>query len=270
MKKIILFFFIFISLCSYAQLPKYYSVTLSEDSLYSEQKRSFVLDFFLCENSEYEMRLTENTTSRGYYDENTGASIGHSEEIYYYISYGKYEINNDTLLLTDLYTHHKMVYKFDNSYAKIFGVDNVYIEPIKTFPFLINKIFTDWEQLYHIHYEVECDEMFDGIPIEIEERISDFIKEGTQENSLEKGQYSFGTWNIKLFDDEKYEVSLELNLFDSKLDLLLFIGTWKREENILMLWDTNLEHQFYGLILEDGIELLLFYIYNSAIFKKEK
>jgi hypothetical protein len=233
-------------------------------------KKSFSLDFFVCENSEYEMRLTRNSTSKGYYDENTGASIGHSDEIYYYISYGKYEINNDTLLLTDSYTHHQMVFKFDNTYAELFGKENMYVEPIKAFPFLMDKIFTDWEQQHDAHYEVECGEMFNEVSIEINKRISDFKKESAIEYLLEKGNYYWGSYEITLTGNERYELRLNLNKFDnSKLNLLLFSGTWKRDGNILILWDTNFEHQFYGLIWEDGIELLLFAIYDSPIFKRE-
>jgi len=183
------------------------------------------------------------------------------ESLYYYISNGSYKIKNDTLLLTDSYTHHQMAYKFDSVYA----------DPVKTFPFMMEYTFTDFGKMYDYYYDwVKCDLSNEfSIPVEIEKRISDFKKENTQENPLEQGKYFWGPYEIK-FTDERYTLNLNLNVHNSsKLELLFFTGKWEREGNILTLWDTNFDHQFYGLIREDGIDLLIFAIFDTLVFKRE-
>ena len=264
-QKILLIILMCIVSYSYAQLTKYYSVTIkkSDENYYgSFRSYSYDIEFFLCKDGNYEMRLDENY-----------ASTIDDHVMYYFISYGKYVIKNDTLILTDSYTHHQMMFKFDNSYAELFEKDNIYMEPVKTFPFLMDKVFTDWEQLHHTHYNVECGEMFGNVPIEIEEKISNFRKESTQAIPLEIGKYWFGSYVIELTDENKYEIHLYFDLCDSQnstdsLILLFFTGKWERDGNILTLWDTNFEHQFYGLIREDGIELLLFR-WQDVIFRKD-
>ena len=254
MKKNIVFCVLISTIfCSYAQLTKYYSVTIkkSDENYYGIfRSYSYDLKFYLCECGNYYIRLDENST---------GSMDAHTT--LYYISYGSYKIKNDTLLLTDSYTHHQMIFKFDDTYA----------EPVKVFPFMMDYVFTDLGKIQDYYYNwVKCD-LFDEfpIPIEIEKRISDFKKENTQENPLEQGKYFWGPYEIK-FTDERYKLSLNLNVpNNSKLELLFFIGKWEREGNILTLWDTNFEHPFYGLIREDGIDLLIFAIYDSLIFKKE-
>ena len=237
-KIIIICVFSGIISCSYAQLAKFYSINIANDS---KNIQTYDLAFVLCEYEKYAMWLVES------YDETW----------YYFISEGKYKVNDDTLILTDFYTHHQMKYKFDNPY----------VYPVITFPFMTGKVFIDYGQ----RDSAKCEII--KVPQSAKE-ISDFKKENNQEYTLEKGLYKFFKWKIELADDNKFEIHLNVDLYytrnsDSSLDLLLFTGTWKRDGNILLLWDTNFEHQFYGFIREDGIELPGFSFFKEPVFKKE-
>jgi len=239
-KKYIFCVLVSIISCSFAQPVKYYSINIAKDfkGLYY-----YNLDISLCEDDRYNIYLISDNS----------CSIG-SVMWHYYISEGIYKIKNDTLILTDLYTNHKVIYKFDNPY----------LYPVKTFPFMMDKVFIDYGQIF----SAMCKNIRNDFLTE--EKVSAFKRENSQENPLEKGIYWFSKWTIELSDNEKYELRLQnLHLDDSTFDLLLFTGTWRRDGNILLLWDTNFEHQFYGLIREDGIELLGFSFFDDPVFKKE-
>jgi hypothetical protein len=244
--------------CSYAQLEKYYSVNIKEfEDNYdrSYNGHSYDLKISLCKDGNYEIWLVSTSLSGLYFDDDD--MISDEIVFYYYISDGGYEIKNDTLFLTDSYTHYQMVYKFDTTC----------VYPVKTFPFLKNKIFSDISQIYYS--PPKCSEVFEEIT-SIEEKVSEFRETNIQENLLTKGSYWFHyKYEIKLSEDNKYELILgNLDIDYFTFDLLLFSGTWKRDGNILYLWDTNFEHQFYGLIRKDGIEFLFNRWWNDWVLKK--
>jgi hypothetical protein len=258
-QKIMICAFVSIMACSYAQLTKSYSETIAEGSINSGQTTwECEIEFSLCEDGKYELRLNNTHHSMVWYDETTGRPMYSVNTLYYSISEGKYEVQNDTLFLTDTRTHHRIVYTFEHPYC---------IKPVKTFPFLINKIFTD-EQVDYTYYSYDCDEFVDFVPTKIETRVEEFKKENTQEYFIAKGRYSSGPLTMELKNEEEYEISFKFDTFESKIDILLFSGTWKRDGNILYLWDTNFEHQFYGLIREDGIEFLFSRWWNDWVLKK--
>ena len=96
-------------------------------------------------------------------------------------------------------------------------------------------------------------------------------------NPLKAGLYQYGYFfNVKLDIDNKYEFSfkvwedsLKCGSSEPYYYLIISTGTWDRQGNILTLWDTNLQHKFYGLIRKDGsIELLFFRWVEDMVFKK--
>jgi len=251
-QKIIICAFVCFVSCSYAQLVKSYSETIATEFI-DGITRKIDIEFFLCEDGKYELRLNDTYSGRLLNYDLTWEA--HSiNTVYYGISEGKYEIRNDTLFFTDLDTHHQMVYTLDHHYMK----------PVKTFPFLQNKIFTD-EQEDYTYYSHDCYEFSFDVPIKNEKKIKKFKKANTQEYLLEKNRYSWGPLTIELNKDAKFEISLIFDLSDSKIDLLLFSGIWSRRGNILTLWDTNFEQQLFGLIREEGIELLINRWWNDFV-----
>jgi len=221
------------------RIPKHYS--LDDFSKYS-------LYFSLCENGKYKIILLEN------YNPAFITSFSISE--------GNYKIKNDTLLLTDSFTENKLLYQLDSAFIK----------PVKTYPFMREIIFKD----HYKEYNVEKNNI--SKKITIEKIVSDFEETNIQNNPFEEGAYRYdmigARFELKLNEEKKYEFNLKVMdefPIDSKLELYLVfsIGTWERKGNILVLCDTNLQHNFYGLIRRDGtIEFLFFRWGEDMIFKK--
>ena len=179
----------------------------------------------------------------------------------YTISIGRYEVKNDTILLTDSYTRCKMSFQLDSC-----------LIPIKTYSFMKEIVYKN----YYICGKMEKNNL---VEIIAEKLASDFEAESTKNNPFTEGFYRYEFYRgerfeIKLDKDNKYEFcfkAFEESFLSSKLDLYLVIstGTWERQGNILTLWDTNLQHKFYGLIRKDGtIEFLFFRWTVDMIFKK--
>jgi hypothetical protein len=180
-----------------------------------------------------------------------------------YISEGNYEVKNDTIAFTDPYTHHQLLYRLDSTS----------LNPVKTYPFMEEIIFKDYYKVCRI----ENSNIGEEIPVE--KIVSNFEKTNTQNNHFEEGTYKyesfFGTrFELNLNSDKTYEFNFkEKEIYPLSLDnqLVLYLvfstGTWERKGEILMLWDTTLQHQFYGLIREDGIELL-FFRWENVVFKR--
>jgi len=246
MKKIlILCILISWVLHSYPQLIRLYSIDLPKYSS-SESLSEFSLSFSLDMNGNYDISMR-----------NYNPSI----IMDYPISDGNYDIRNDTLILTDSYTHNQLFYKLDSSS----------VTPLKTYPFMKEIVFKDYYKIANITKNVNED-------ISIEKIISDFETKNNQNNPFEEGIYTDkgfldSRYELKLSNDKKYVFSFkeeELYPLSRKLQLHLIFsaGTWEREGNVLLLWDTNFEHHFYGLIREDGIELL-FFRWEDVVFKKK-
>jgi len=244
-KTFMLCLFASIIFCSSAQFIRHYMINLPK--YYSPDKFSeYWLHLKLCENGNYEISS----------DNYNGCLI-----MSHYISEGKYEIHNDTILLTDSYTQHQLLYRLNNTS----------LIPIKTYPFMKEIVFKDYNKI------CRTEKNNIGHKIPIEKRISNFEKTNTQNNHFEEGIYVYKSigarFEMKFDSEKKYEFSFKLegvDVLSSNLELYLifFTGTWECKGNILTLWDTNFQHQFYGLIREDGIEILVFPIEN-IVFRKE-
>jgi hypothetical protein len=164
------------------------------------------------------------------------------------------------------YMRHWKFYQFDSSCIK----------PINTFPFLKDFVFKMGigfcfpEEEEHIIAENSTEII-----------AKDYEEANIDHYHFEAGIYKYllpdsARFEIELNEDKKYELRCKEE-FKSyfpeyiflKMDYLFSLGTWERKGNVLYLWDTNLEHQFYGLIRENGIELLFNREWKDLVFKKE-
>jgi hypothetical protein len=265
MKKIIiLFVLIFFISFSYAQLSRFYLIDLPKYSSPQTLSR-FQLKFFLCNDGRYYIHLEEKFNGTWYI---TG----------YTFSIGKYEVKKDVVLLTDSYTGSKMSFQLNSSNLK----------PLKVFPFMSNLVYNDF-----FTCSSSSDPLYSGLKeTTVEKFMKDFESKNTKSNPfkdrlLDNGHFIDGVYR---YEHEFYvNVWLEVELNKNKtyefryktweysptskkreLDLHIVIsaGTWERKGNILTLWDINLQHKFYGLIRENGIEFLFFRWVEDMVFKK--
>jgi len=266
MKKIlILLVQLFITFFSYAQFSRFYLIELPK---YSSPNKSsnYNLYFSLCKDGSYAVHIEENP----YFDMIlTGFTI----------SVGKYEIKKNTLVLIDSYTGCKMLFQIVNSFPdSLFSSPTKpvsLLKPYKTFSFMKNLVFDVSTpcgngELWYKMKEATAEKI-----------VYNFKIKNIKNNSFKEGLYRFEymhgeKFEIMLDKDNKYVFSIKFwkNFQFSvkeELDLYLVIssGTWERNGNIITLWDTNLQHKFYGLIREDGIEFLFFRWVEDMIFKKQ-
>jgi hypothetical protein len=230
---------------SYNLLSRFYSIDFPKSSS-SNSSIGCSFSLHLCKNGNYYIDLMY-----GDYEVHT----------IYPLSFGKYDIINDTVVLTDSYYKYQLLFQLDSC-----------LIPIQTYPFMKELVYKDYYKVCNLGGEKHKEE------IPIEKKIKDFKTANIHQcNRFEENIYryvSFGTrCELKLFFDNEYKLNFAVNsmsLFPSSMDLHLILstGTWERNGNILTLWDTNLQHNFYGLIREDGIELLFFRWVDDMIFKK--
>jgi len=249
-KTLILFALICTVSFSYAQLGRFYPINFPKYS-FPKGLSQFGFTLFLYKDGNYKIELEREPLSDVII---TG----------YTISIGKYVVKNNSIVLTDSYTGSKMLFQLGSSNLK----------PVKTFPFMKDIVFKEYYEYYR-----SSEPSYKMKETTAEKLVKEFEEKNIKNNPFTEGLYRFEYMRGERFDiilhNDKYEFSFKLweNLpFSVKveLDLCLIIstGTWERNGNILMLWDTNLQHKFYGLIREDGIELLFFRWVDDMIFIK--
>jgi len=238
---ILIFFTKFISY-SYAQLSNSYSIDIAK-----QKDLTYILDFNLYENGKFILDFTEMYII---HPTNVINSFGDAQIIKFPLYQGEYKLIKDTLILFDSFTHIQLVYLFNKNF----------LLPIKTFPFLKRKAFIDHGHRTTLGNRIEIENT------SIDKRIKDFEKINLQNNKFEDGVYVYQIdadtrFEIVLSDDKTYEFCFKSYQYISKLELCVNFssGTWKRNGNILKLWDTHLQHTYYGLIWESGIEFLFFH-----------
>ena len=182
--------------------------------------------------------------------------IGNLGIMHFHLSIGKYEINNNFLILTDSYTHHQFVYQLDNS--------NLY--PIKTYPFLMEKYLIDNGEKRSLE-----DEDYRENEIPAKKTISDLMKKKLQK--IIEGRYFFWKFQLELKRGNQFVLFFNKDSLGNldkqeELNLIFFTGKWKQKGNILILSDTNFQHTFYGLIQENGIEIFIFPM-KDVVFEKK-
>jgi len=235
---------------SYTQLNRFYSVGLS-GHFSSKKESTYNLYFSLCKDGNYDIHLERSPLG--------DVIIGG-----YTLSIGKYVVKNNTIFLTDSYTRCKMSFQLGSSSLK----------PLKTFPFMQEIAFKDYFVC------ARSEPFYKMKETTAEKLVSDFETKNIQNNPFKEGLYKckfYGDeWFYIILKDESNNYELGFKTlgefpYSNKLDICLTIstGTWERKGNILTLWDTNLQHTFYGLIRKDGsIELLFFRWMEDMVFKK--
>jgi len=249
---------------SYAQFSRFYIIDIPKYSS-STESSNYNLYFSLCKDGSYDVHIEENP----YFDMIlTGFTI----------SIGKYEVKKNTVVLTDSYTGCKMLFNIVNSFPDSLSFPPMkpvgLLKPFKTFPFMKNLVYDVY---------TPCG---NGAPwYKMKETTAEkIVKEYTSKNkkdiSFEKGVYRYGynsseKFEVVLDKNNKYEFrfkgwgySASSRKNELVLNILISSGTWEQNENIITLWDTNLQHKFYGLIREDGIEFLFFRWVEDMVFKK--
>lgn len=244
----------------YAQLLRHYYISLPK---YTRTNDYCNLVFSLCKNGSFTYNLNNDDMSEFMMD--------------YYTSKGNYEIKNNIVVFTDFYTHLQLQYQLDTCIKSVnlrmlYHPDSSCLKPVKTFPFMKDIVLKDYHAtcfnfLETKHIIKEC-------PAKIVAK--NYKKTKTKNFHFEDGNYRYYLsenirLEIELNENKKYEIRCkeEYRLFSEEMNLLFSFGIWQRKGNILMLWDTNLEHQFYGLIREDGIEVLFCRWWKDLVFKKE-
>jgi hypothetical protein len=162
------------------------------------------------------------------------------------LSYGKYFIKNDKVILVD--------YSHGFSLQLRFFMDDFVVE--KGFTFMKNKIFIHQRD----NYELECHTSNINITKQKQERntyqqshkILYPIYYGTYEspdNTSRDDKYSIYEtglgYEVQIKKENKYSVYYKR--------ILISEGTWERNRNELSLYDDNLQHPFYVLITEKGL-----------------
>jgi len=267
MKKILIFItLIFLISFAFAQLNRFYIIDLPKYS-YPNKSSNYNLYFSLCKDGSYDVHVEENHDFDMIF---TGFTI----------SVGKYEVKINTVVLTDSYTGCKMSFQIVNSFPNSQHFPPMkpvsLLKPLKTFPFMKNLVF-------YVYTPCKNGEPWYKMKETTSEKsVKDFEIKNIKNNSFKEGLYRFEyihgeKFEIMLDKDNEYQFSIKFwkklqFSVKEELDLYLIIssGTWECNGNILTLWDTNLQHKFYGLIREDGsIEFLFFRWVEDMIFKKE-
>ena len=241
---------------TYAQLTNSYSIIIDE----TETKKN-EYDHLIISNSLYVNLYEDHTYTIGIIDFHWSASlfdpsVGNVDIMTFYLSIGEYKTTNNFIILTDSYTHYQFLYQFDS----------LYLRPVKTYPFLMEKVFIDNGERTNL----EEKDNRETIPAK---RAIINTKKTNSQTKIKEGRYFFWKFELVLNKDNKFELFFKKKSLDnlnnqSELNLLFFTGKWKCKGKTLILGDTNFEHQFYGLIWEDGIELLVLPLPNP-IFKRE-
>jgi len=286
MKKILIIFaLINIITFSFAQQSWHHSIDLPNSSS-PKRMSSYTLYFSLCEDGNYDIHLEPHPN----YDSITGSYMVYMTGVT--LSMGKYEEKNNMLYLTDSYTGCKMLFQLVGSFKDSLTFPPVKVKsnvkPLQTFPFMKDLKYDSY---------IGCGSRAPWYEMK-ETTVEKIVKEFEANNTINHplmdkllasgafidGVYKFvpsffcsGRFEAKLDKDKKYEFSFKAREYPpssnkNELELYLIIssGTWERNGNILTLWDTNLQHKFYGLIRkDDSIEFLFFRWEEDMIFKKQ-
>jgi hypothetical protein len=241
---------------TYAQFANSYSIIIDR----TETKKN-EYDHLITSNSLYVSLYEDHTYTIGIIDFHWSASlfdssVGNMSIMAFHLSIGEYETTDNFIILTDSYTHHQFLYQFDS----------LYLRPLKTYPFLMEKVFIDDGE------RTNLEEKDSRETIPVKKAITD-IKKTNSQKKIKEGTYFYSRFQLVLHENNQFELFFKKESLDnlnnqSELNLLFFTGKWKCKGKILILGDTNFEHKFYGLIREEGIELFVFPM-EDIVFTKE-
>ncbi len=159
-----------------------------------------------------------------------------SDDFFYskYISYGFFTKKGDTLIFNDKLNSFKILALYKN--------DSITL--IKSFKWLLNKTYTFNSE---IEDSIPSSLMFKEFSYSLQKQNKYYNDSYNEIFKLRLGKYNtIGEWydELYLMPDKTYKLIFKR--------IVLSEGTWKRDKNIIELWDISLKHSFYLLIKRDG------------------
>lgn len=152
-----------------------------------------------------------------------------------FLSSGLYHWSNDSLYLENKKYGYDLIFR---------SLDSVTIQNVKGYPFIVDKCFTG-EMRY-----------LDDYPDYIERNNKSYIDKISSHNSSSEPYYEVNFKSYNYLNHVEYVISLkEDSTYTIDYDnLTLSIGTWERNENLLIMKDNNLNCAYYALIRQNELE----------------
>jgi hypothetical protein len=152
-----------------------------------------------------------------------------------HFSVGKYSINGKLITLTDSRWGFQI---------KMQVISDKTLNVISGFAFIKNKKFELWQKQNRMY-------LLSSVEAIYFQKIQNILqkKQCKKTIPLKCGVFYDNHSNYKLVLNENYEFLL---LFFE--NILVASGKWSREDNVLSLFDENLNHPFYMLITENGLK----------------
>ena len=217
-------------------------ITLASNKALSQISRSFILpdieknidiDIDLYKSGVYEIGTSEYIT-----DDMLGGC---------YISYGNYTLENENLILTDIYNGLKMQFEYHTNY--IFSK--------QTFKCISNKkIYSDGFELYNS-------------PGSSYNEIKPLEEDRLENKQLNSNEYSLLPGIYKNNDDFCLTIQSNKKYIFKYKKMILSEGVWDRKGNELNLFDEILNHTFYVIIKDKVIVSKILPISKNCIFYKK-
>ena len=189
---------------------------ISKIYLYESVGNKIDCNIFFYKDGFYKLTLDDYTSENPY-------EVG--------LSKGNYVVKNDMILLTDQYN--KFTMQFLNKGKNIVG--------IKTFQFLENKKFIE---SYLDIYDKPT--ISDSYNLTLKDSRAYFAEKNKELFNLD-----FGTYLMQL--DFTLSLSAEYNFKFCYRDIILLKGSWKRNQNEIVLNDDLFKHPFYVIIDKDKL-----------------
>ena len=151
------------------------------------------------------------------------------------MSYGTFSLKNNQIILVDLTSKYRM----------IFYLNKNDVIPEKAIYCLKHKVFQRF---------IEDPEEWDFLVLCKEEL--NIIKKNSDRCSLEYFNIKIGKYEndsgyvLEILKKQEYQINYK--------ELIISKGKWSRNKNKLILYDSSLKHQFFGIIDEDKIISNLF------------
>ncbi|MDR1345242.1 MAG: hypothetical protein LBK03_00865 [Bacteroidales bacterium] len=158
---------------------------------------------------------------------------------------GSYESADSLLLLKDSYSNVTIAYKFRNNA----------LYPVRTFPFLNHKLLSkDAPEQFHYNFIA----FRDTSNFVISDILAHYNKkEKTNSSSIDTGTYYPCLKNHELLFAFHIKANHQYALYHYG-GFLLSSGRWQQQDNLLILYDTSLHHNYYAVIMGDTLKVLFF------------
>jgi TonB family protein len=213
MKKIISIFFVLFCSCSWNYAQTFVSGIYEINNF--DTTLSCYIEFYADER--YQLILEEHVTN-----DMVESTI---------LSYGRFNIKKDVIILFDAV--HGFEMEFYISKTKQIIVT-------KGFIFLMRKVLTFDQDIYTKCMKPEIN------PEKQQRSRAEYLRLHSTLYTFHYGQYgSVSAYQLDLKRDKQYTLFYK--------DILISEGTWKRQGNEIILFDTHLQHSFYVLVGKDRL-----------------